>query len=198
MPHDVEVHIIDDDLPMSRSIEQLLRLEGYAPRCYKSAEDFLAGITLFTHGVTICDVSMPEMTGLELLQELRRRRWVHPVIMLTGHADVGMAVEAMRAGASDFLEKPFVAEALLDAIRRSSEDIGGEPDLVRQRLAKLSKREREVLQYLIDGATNKSIAIGLGISPRTVEIYRSKLMDKMQAENLSKLVRMGVEVGLNV
>ncbi|MDB5438196.1 MAG: fixJ, partial [Caulobacteraceae bacterium] len=147
-------------------------------------------------GCIISDVRMPDMDGIALLAELRVLACPMPVIVITGHADVPLAVKAMKAGAQDFIEKPFESEALLNAVRRGLE-VNHESDAretrragVARRLASLSERETQVVERLVEGASNKEIALALGISPRTVEIYRANVMSKMQAASLSELVRM--------
>jgi two-component system response regulator FixJ len=150
----------------------------------------------------ITDVRMPEMSGLELLRRLREMKIVVPVIVITGHADVPLAVEAMKFGAIDFLEKPFDDEVLLASVRAALERQQGETKRhaersdIESRIAALSNRERDVLIGLVAGRANKQIAYDLGISPRTVEIYRANLMDKMQAGSLSDLVRMALIAGI--
>jgi two-component system response regulator FixJ len=150
----------------------------------------------FNPAVVLMDIRMPEIDGLELQRRLRARKVAVPVIVITGHGDVALAVEAMKAGAADFIEKPFDDEVLLEAIRsalaRRSQDSGNEARLaeIRSHMELLSAREREVLDRLVVGKANKVIAHELGISPRTVEVYRAKVMTKMQADSLSDLVRM--------
>jgi two-component system response regulator FixJ len=175
----------------------LLTAEGFWVEYFVSAEQFLCELSKLRQGVIISDVCMPGMNGIEFLKELEIKARQDPLIVITGNADVPMAVKAFKSGAFDFIEKPFDAtrltEALAAAFGRCETPCNDE---LRLRIASLSKREREVFEGLIDGATNKRIAINLGISPRTVEIYRGKLMEKMDANSLSKLVRMGVEAGL--
>jgi two-component system response regulator FixJ len=149
----------------------------------------------------VSDIRMPEMTGLELAQRLHTNNSGFPVIIITGHGDVPMAVEAMRAGVVDFLEKPFSHERILEALDRAAKSSDPHPSVpegshadIMARLESLSERERQVLDRVIAGAPNKIIARDLGISPRTVEIYRAKLMTKMQADNLASLVRMALAV----
>ena len=157
---------------------------------------FLAGLPEVKSGCLITDMRMPGMTGLELLQELRAKACGLPAIVVTGHGDVPLAVEAMKAGAIDFIEKPFDQEAILSAVQAALErgagrDHGEDPAIA-AKLASLSERERQVLDGLIAGHPNKTIAYDLGISPRTVEVYRANLMAKMAARSLSELIRMAI------
>jgi two-component system response regulator FixJ len=152
-------------------------------------------------GCVITDVRMPGMSGIELLKHLRGRKLAMPVIVITGHGDIPLAVEAMKWGASEFLEKPFDDDLLLAAVRSaladqaSDQETTAQRQAIEQRLAKLSTRERQVLDGLIAGHANKTIAYDLGISPRTIEIYRANVMTKMEAQSLSELVRMAITVG---
>ena len=202
MPDKGAVHVIDDDEAVRDSVAFLLAAAGIEARTYESAEAFLDVLEAIKSGCVVTDVRMPQMSGLELLQRIRRTHADLPVIVITGHGDVALAVEAMKAGAADFLEKPFDDEALLAAvhaaIRRNGS--GDSRDAERRefvhRIEALSGRERQVLEGLIAGHPNKIIAFDLGISPRTVEIYRANLMTKMQAASLSDLVRMALVAGL--
>lgn len=190
------VHVIDDDEAMRDSLSFLLETAGYGSCAYESAAAFLAAISTLSPGCIITDIRMPEMSGMELVQRLHERGVSHPVIVITGHADVPMAVEAMKAGVVDFIEKPFDDEVLLLAVRRAlarGTDQQAEREArseVLARIETLSGRERDVLDGLVSGRGNKVIALDLGISPRTVEIYRANLMTKMGASGLSDLVRM--------
>jgi two-component system response regulator FixJ len=194
--NDAIVHIIDDDEAMRDSLSFLLEAAQYKSRTYDSAPAFLAALPLSAPGCIVTDVRMPEMSGMELVRRLQEQRVTHPVIVITGHADVPLAVEAMKAGVVDFIEKPFDDEALLSAIRQALArgiDQQAEREArseVLARIDSLSGREREVLDGLVAGRGNKVIAFDLGISPRTVEIYRANLMTKMGASGLSDLVRM--------
>ena len=189
------VHVIDDDEAMRQSLAFLLDTAGLSPVTYDSALQFLEALDSAPAGVIVTDIRMPEMTGLELVRRLKARGAPHPVIMITGHGDVPLAVEAMKAGVVDFLEKPFDDESLLSAIR-AAQDIGAgdsqdpERERVRAILDSLSPREHEVLGGVVDGKLNKVIAHELGISPRTVEVYRANVMSKTGARGLSELIRM--------
>lgn len=190
------VHIVDDDEAVRQSLAFMLSTAGLPVRLYESAVAFLASLKSVQSGCLITDIRMPEMTGLELLHELKVKSCRIPAIVITGHGDVPLAVEAMKAGAIDFIEKPFDEEAILHAVRAALERGGdgesGEELAVAAKLASLSERERQVLEGLVAGHPNKTIAYDLGISPRTVEVYRANLMTKMQAKSLSELIRMAI------
>src|SRR4030095_14107066 len=184
------------------SLAFLLNAVGMEVRTYESAADFLAVASKAGAGCVITDVRMPGLSGVELLRRLRELKLGIPVILITGHGDVPLAVEAMKIGAMDFLEKPFDDEALLASVRSALDQLDrdqkrqAERGDIEGRLATLSNRERDVLQGLVAGHANKQIAYDLGISPRTIEIYRANLMTKMQAASLSDLVRMALVAGL--
>lgn len=192
------VHVVDDDDAIRDSIGFLLASAGIAGRSYASALALLERVGVLEAGCILTDVRMPEMSGLELVQELKRRGVPHPIIMLTGHADVALAVQAMKAGVDDFLEKPFQPEALLASVRQAIAAGAERMNRTRERadierrIAQLTGREREVFAAVARGLSNKEAAIELGISPRTVEIYRANVMSKMQADTLSQLVRMAL------
>ncbi|MET3665503.1 response regulator FixJ [Caulobacter sp. 1776] len=194
------VHIIDDDAAMRDSLGFLLQVNRIPYRLFDSAIAFLDALPSDDGGCVLTDVRMPEMNGLEMVRKLKERDYRAPIIVMTGHADVPLAIEAMKAGVADFIEKPFDEEQLLTAIRSALErgKIQRDQDAAlaetRRRLAALSPRERDVLKGLVDGRANKVIAYDLGISPRTVEIHRANLMSKMQARSLSELVRMALSV----
>jgi two-component system, LuxR family, response regulator FixJ len=196
------VCVIDDDEALRESLAFLLRTAQIDVVSYPSATIFLDALPDAQAGCVITDVRMPEMSGIELLRRLKELKIDVPVIVITGHGDVPMAVEAMRVGASDFLEKPFDDEVLLASVRSALRRQDGEKRRnsgrmeIENRLAILSNRERDVLSGLVAGRANKQIAYDLGISPRTVEIYRANLMNKMQAGSLSDLVRMALLAGI--
>ncbi len=190
------IHVVDDDEAVRQSLAFLLGSAGLAVRLYDSAASFLAGLSSVSGGCLITDIRMPGMSGLELLHALKAKAFRLPTIVITGHGDVPLAVEAMKAGAIDFIEKPFDQEVLLSAVKTALERSGGgaseEERIVAAKLASLSARERQVLEGLIEGHSNKAIARDLGISPRTVEVYRANLMTKMEAGSLSELIRMAL------
>jgi two-component system response regulator FixJ len=195
------VHVIDDDEAMRESLSFLLDTAGFGARTYDSAVQFLAGADAAEPGCIVTDVRMPEMNGLELVRRLKERGAPHPVIVITGHGDVPLAVEAMKAGVVDFLEKPFNDDTLLAAIRAALETSGrsteqeAEKRRFNEMLNALSPRETDVLRGVVAGKPNKIIAYELGISPRTVEVYRANVMTKTQAGGLSELVRMALLTG---
>jgi two-component system response regulator FixJ len=203
MPSDkAVVHVIDDDEAMRQSLAFLLGTVGMKVQTYESAMAFLAVAPEIKSGCIITDVRMPEVSGLDLLRRVRELELGIPVIMITGHGDVPLAVEAMKIGALDFLEKPFDDEVLLASVRSALTQLDQdqrrqtERSDIQGRLETLSNRERDVLQGLVAGHANKQIAYDLGISPRTIEIYRANLMTKMQASSLSNLVRMALIAGI--
>lgn len=195
------IHAIDDDDAARDSLRFLLETAGQEVRTYENAAAFLAQLPVHATGCVITDVRMPGMTGIELLKTLKARSFPLPVIVITGHGDIPLAVEAMREGAADFLEKPYEEEALLESIRRSISAAGSAAGAdgaiadIRHRIAGLSGRESEVMAGLVAGKSNKVIAIDLDISPRTVEIYRANVMSKMGADSLPALVRMAITAG---
>lgn len=195
MANETVVHVIDDDAAVRDSIAFLLETADLRVCTHESAVAFLAASDR-SPGCIVTDVRMPEMTGIELARRVRDGGSREPVIIITGHADVPLAIEAMHAGVADFIEKPFDDELLLAAIRRVVDDVGKaasaetERREIAARFDSLSGRERDVLKGLVKGHANKVIAYDLDISPRTVEVYRANLMSKMQAGSLSELVRM--------
>jgi two-component system response regulator FixJ len=192
------VFVIDDDPGMRDSLKTLLETSGYQVRAHESAVVFLAGDGPSARGCVLSDVRMPDMDGLQLQQELKARGAKLPVILMTGHADVPLAVSAMKAGAIDFLEKPFDEAALVSSVNRALEEAQkadateASTKAVHGRLAQLTAREKQVLDLLVAGRPNKIIAYELSISPRTVEIHRARVMDKMAARSLADLVRMSL------
>jgi len=198
----ITVHVIDDDEASRQSLEFLLQTADIEVETYASAAAFLDRVAGIGASCIITDVRMPGMSGIDLLRRLKDLKIEAPVIVITGHGDIALAVEAMKIGATDFLEKPFDDEVLLASVRSAlrqrdaDEKRNAERAEVESRLAALSNRERDVLTGLVAGRANKQIAYELGISPRTVEIYRANLMNKMQAGSLSDLVRMALVVGM--
>jgi two-component system response regulator FixJ len=196
MANEPVVHVIDDDDSARQSLEFLIDCAGLKTRSYASAVEFLKAVPDMEHGCIVTDVRMPEMTGIELLGRLKALGVRDPVIVITGHADVPMAIQAMKEGVADFIEKPFSDDAILGAIKaavaRQNDRAQADEEraLVNERLASLSPREREVLDGLVEGHANKVIAFDLDISARTVEVYRANVMAKMHARSLSELVRM--------
>ncbi len=199
-PDRLKAHIIDDDDAGREALGFLLSIEGVPFDSYPSAAAFLA-VARDARGCVVTDVRMPDMDGLQLVRRLKTLGVTLPVIVMTGHGDVPLAVEAMKAGVIDFFEKPFDDKRILAAIRgalaHSGEGEAREAERARvsERIATLSGREREVLQGLLSGKANKVIALELDISPRTVEIYRANVMTKMHANSLSELVRMALRAG---
>jgi two-component system response regulator FixJ len=202
MPGSAVVHVIDDDEALRESLVFLLGTAHLRVRTYESATAFLDALPRAEPGCIITDVRMPGISGVELLRRLKSLEAPFPVIVITGHGDVPLAVEAMKLGAVDFLEKPFEDDALVAAVQsalgRHEHDArhAAEKAEIFERIASLSERERQVLEGLVAGNPNKTIAFDLGISPRTVEIYRANVMTKMKAKSLSELVRMALVGGL--
>lgn len=198
-----KIFIVDDDEEVRASLRALLEAEGYAAEAYESAKAFLASDALSQAGCLIADIRMPDMDGLELQEELMRREAGLPVIIVTGHGDVPLAVRAMKAGAVDFLEKPYDQDVLLASVRRAlseaeqAHERAALAQEIKARLESLTERERQVLDLLAAGRPNKLIAYELDISPRTVEIHRARVMEKMRAKSLADLVRMAVASGEN-
>jgi two-component system response regulator FixJ len=192
------VHVIDDDRAARESLTFLLGTAEFVVKAYESAEAFLDAVPSTQTGCVITDVRMPEIDGIELLRRLRSQGIALPVIVITGHGDVPLAVEAIKAGAADFIEKPYEGELLLEAVRSALSVQGAdakqeaERTEIQRRMADLSPRERQTLDGLVAGQPNKTIAYDLGVSARMVEICRANLMTKMQAKSLSHLVRMAL------
>jgi two-component system response regulator FixJ len=197
------VLIVDDDDDVRDSLRALLESAGFKVRDFDSAKKVLADMDVRQSACLIADIRMPDMDGLELQEELKRRGIGLPVIVVTGHGDVPLAVRAMKAGALDFIEKPFDGELMLESVKRAiahSSDNRNQAALTEAahgRIAGLTGRERQVLEHLIAGRANKVIAYELDISPRTVEIHRAHLMEKMQAKSLSELVRLALVAGVS-
>lgn len=194
------VFIVDDDDAVRDSLLVLLGNKGFPAVAFESADVFLAAYKADLRGCVLLDIRMPGTDGMALLKQLSVAKSHLRVIMMTGHGDVPTAVRAMRTGAFDFLEKPFTQDVVFGALERAMEDIarGGEgaPGDVQERLDRLTAREREVLDRLVVGATNKEIARDLEISPRTVEIHRARVMEKMETPTLSHLVRLAISAGI--
>jgi len=196
------VYIVDDDEAVRDSLSVLLESRGYRVRNFGLARDFFAAAPALPMGCLIVDIRMPEMDGLELQRQLNDHSLRFPMIVITGHGDVPLAVRAMKGGALDFIEKPFTSQAILQSVEAalSRIDAADERDpagiAAAAKLDLLSPREREVLEGLLAGLPNKSIAYDLTISPRTVEIHRARVMDKMGARSLSELVRLALAAGL--
>jgi RNA polymerase sigma factor (sigma-70 family) len=192
----IKVVVVDDDAALRDSIVWLLEGEGMRVRAFASAEDFLAHLKSLDASVLVLDVRMPGMTGTELQDELARRKVYTPIIFITGHGDVPMAVEAIKRGAFDFIEKPFNDAQLVKLIQRAAERASAQSEelesqkIAHERLAKLSPREREVLELVVKGKLNKTIADVLGISIKTVEAHRARVMEKMQVNSLAELVQL--------
>jgi two-component system response regulator FixJ len=202
MPSKPIVHVIDDDDAARESLAFLLQSAELEVRSYDSATAFLTGEQDLSSGCVITDVRMPDVSGIDLLRRLREGGSDIPVIVITGHGDIPLAVEAMKLGAAEFFEKPYDDDALLEAVRAAldrKESVDKQKAAraeFSERLATLSNRERQVLDGLVAGKPNKIIAFDHGISPRTVEIYRANVMTKMQAASLSELVRMAMIAGI--
>jgi two-component system response regulator FixJ len=195
------VFVVDDDDAARDSLVMLLKSDGIVTKGFASAHDFLATFDPLHRGCVVTDLRMPSMDGIELIRALKGLGCLLPVIVITGHADVSRAVDAMKAGATDFIEKPYEAEQLLRAVRGCLEENDAAVDAnaartrVMRRLESLTGRERQVLDLIVEGASNKVIASTLSISPRTVEIYRANVMSKMRAESLSDLIRSTISAG---
>lgn len=202
MQHDATVHVIDDDQAVRESLAFLLQSVRIPAVVHESASSFLTSLTTGQNGCIITDIRMPDISGIDLLRRIKDLNVPMPVIVITGHGDVPLAVEAMKLGAFDFLEKPFDDDAIITTVRlalnrsKQAEKASADRADLDKRITSLSSRERDVLNGLIAGHSNKVIAANLSISPRTVEIYRANVMTKMQAESLSELVRMAITAGL--
>jgi len=196
------VYVIDDDAAMRDSLEFLLDAAGFSVTLFDDASAFLEQLPGLTFGCVVSDIRMPGIDGMELLRSLKSSRSDVPIIIMTGHGDIPLAVEAIKLGAMDFLEKPFEDERLIGAIRNafkqgedSARTKGATTELM-ARIAGLSQRERQVMDGLVAGLSNKLIARDYDISPRTIEVYRANVMTKMQARSLSELVRLAVRAGI--
>ena len=195
------IYVVDDDAAMRDSLAFLLDVNGFMTRVFESGGAFLSEAAGSSPGCVVSDIRMPGMNGIELVRKLKNDGLAFPVILITGHGDVALAVEAMKAGAVDFIEKPFDDAVLLNAIRTALEARPAEGENAARkeaeaRLNELSPRERDVLQGLVAGKINKVIAHDLNISPRTVEVYRANLMAKTGARSMSELMRIALAAGL--
>lgn len=195
MPVSRHVFLVDDDAAVCHALSVFLEASGYRVSTFSSAESFLEGVEKTLEGVMLLDQRMTGMSGLELQGELDKRGIDLPIIFITGHGDVRMSVKAVKAGAIDFLEKPFSNEDLLVSIREAflnadtSQKTGNRVAELRERQATLTIREKEVLQHVVAGQSNRHLADLLGVSDRTIEVHRSRVMKKMGAESLPDLVR---------
>ncbi|HEY2359227.1 MAG TPA: response regulator [Phenylobacterium sp.] len=194
--------VVDDDEAALDSLVMLLRSDGLNPSGFSSATAFLEALKPEARGCIISDVRMPGMDGVQLIKTLKAMRCLLPVIVITGHADVTVAVQAMKSGAADFVQKPYESELILRLVRGCLEDnddavdASAKRDRVRRRIESLTARERQVLDLIMQGASNKMVAANLSISPRTVEIYRANVMSKMRVDSLSELIRLTLSSGL--
>ncbi|MCW5889652.1 MAG: response regulator transcription factor [bacterium] len=199
MPTDPTVFVVDDDPAMRDSLRWLLESVGLAVVTHATATDFLGARDPDAPGCLVLDVRMPGMSGLDLQTELVRRGDEIPTIVITGHAEVPMAVRAVKAGALDFIEKPFSDQLLLDRVRqaidvdRRQREQRARRDEARRRVALLTAREREVMDLVVAGRANKEIAAALGLSPKTVEVHRARVMEKMDVDSLAELIRVALQ-----
>lgn len=198
------IHLVDDDEAIRHSASFMLRHAGFRVKTYVDGVAFLEQVDDAEKGCILLDVQMPKMDGLQVQEALNERGVAMPVIVLTGHGDVAVAVRAMKAGAVDFVEKPYAKQTLIDALTRAFERLEARrkeevlADEARGLIEHLTAREKEVLLGLVDGQTNKEIAISLDISPRTVEIHRANVMEKMGAPNLSTVLRIAFAAGFGI
>ena len=196
------VFVVDDDISIRESLESLIRFVGWQPETFATAEEFLARPRPLAPGCLVLDVSLPDLSGLDLQKLIAADHIDMPIIFITGHGDIPMTVQAMKAGAIEFLTKPIDDDALLSAIRhaieRSSAALGekAEMELLRECYGSLTPREREVMKLIVTGKLNKQVGLKLGISEKTVKAHRGKAMQKMKADSLADLVKMAVRLGL--
>jgi len=202
MPEPRIVYVIDDEEPVRDSVAFLLEARELSVRSFPSADAFLAATPSLGPGCVLTDMQMPGTDGLALLRQIKERNLPWPVVVMTAHGEVSLAVQALKAGASDFIEKPFPGDVLIDAVlsalqaAEETREQATDRAEIDSRIALLTPREREVFQELVTGNQNKVIAYNLGMSPRTVEVHRARVMEKMGARNLSALVRMAVAAGV--
>jgi FixJ family two-component response regulator len=200
MPEHIRIALIDDDAAVLDSLRLYLRRKNVDVACFPGAAAFLQAKPSLTLDCIVADVRMPGMSGLDLVRRLVGEGYATPIVLITGHGDVDMAVQAIKLGAFDFIEKPFDESRLLEAIRAAAGRLelerseSGELAELRARAQGLSERQRQVMELAVDGLSNKEIALRLGISPRTVEIHRAWMMERMGAKNLAELVRMGLQL----
>jgi two-component system response regulator FixJ len=195
------VYIVDDDAAVRDSMAELLGMHGYETRQFADAAGYLDEAEKLPRGCVLLDIRMPGMSGMELQDELRRRGRDEPIVFVTGHGDIGLAVRAMKAGAVDFLQKPCAEEELIEAVKqalagkRHARPAGETDDRAKAALTRLTEREREILRYVSQGLTSKAIAQRLGISVRTVDIHRANIMNKTDTRNVVELVRLAIAGG---
>jgi two-component system response regulator FixJ len=196
------VHVVDDEEVVRKSLAFLLATAGFPVRVHESATGFLAAAPTAGKACLVTDLKMPDASGVELLERLNGMGVMIPTVIITGHGDVPMAVAAMKAGAVDFIEKPFEDGVLIDAVKRAASRLDDTVETAHDvqalhiRLKTLSQRERQILSMIVAGLPNKTVAYDLGISPRTVEVHRANIMSKMQARSLPELVRMSIAMDL--
>ena len=200
MADPIRIALIDDDEAVLDALRRYLARHDIEAACFEAAEDFLAALAREQFDCIVSDVRMPQMSGLQLMQRLNERSYARPVILITGHGDVDMAVAAIKNGASDFIEKPFDEARLVGSIRqaaergRRSDSAAAELETLQSRFSALSLRQRQVMELAAAGLSSKGIGIRLGISPKTVENHRSWVMERMGARNLAELIRMAMKI----
>jgi two-component system response regulator FixJ len=203
MPELRIVYVIDDEKAVRDAVTFLLEARELCVQGFVSASEFLAAVPSLTPGCVLTDMRMPGMGGLDLLREIRGRTLPWPVVVMTAYGEIPLAVQALKAGATDFIEKPFPGETLIEAVLSALQTVNethkqdADISKINGRIARLTPREREVLEQLVAGNQNKMIAYNLGVSSRTVEVHRARVMDKMRARSLSALVRMAVTAGVH-
>ena len=199
---ELTVFIVDDDQAVREALTDLMDSVGHNTSSYANANDFLADYSTERLGCLVSDIRMPGMSGLELQQELNRREAILPIILITGHGDVPMAVQAMRDGALDFIQKPFRDQELLDLVNGALQSCNKQQNnqqqnqSVKKHIHNLTPREHQVMQMIVDGKANKVIAIDLGLSQRTIEVHRSNVMHKLEARSVADLVRIVTQTGM--